>query len=283
MREFKIDDLVFDCRVSGNEENELVILLHGFPESSYVWREIMADISGRGFYCIAPNLRGYSKGARPHGKKNYSLNKLATDVVEIAKYAGREKFHLIGHDWGSAIGWKVAHDYPRSLLSWTGLSVPHLQSFFKAVRNDQEQIKMSRYIKDFQWPLLPELKIQKNDFQIFRELWKNSSNDEVEDYLTMFRGKGALTSALNYYRSNYDLLKEASKKNIMGDITVPTLFIWGEHDEAIGSSSVEDGHQYCIGYYKFLQLDGGHFLIQTKSKEVKTAISEHLTKFRTGN
>ena len=278
--EINIDKLVFDCRVSGNEKDELVILLHGFPESAYMWIELMKDISVLGFYCIAPNMRGYSRGARPSGKKNYTLEKLVADVMGIAKPTGRDKFHLIGHDWGAAIGWKTVYDHPDVILSWTGLSIPHLQAFGEAIVNDTQQQRMSRYMKAFQWPLLPEIRIRRNDFEIFRKLWKYSSKEEIEDYLSIFRDKKALSAALNYYRSNFRFIKKASKTQVLGNIEVPTLFIWGEKDMAIGPYSVEKSHEYIKNYYKFLKLDSGHWLIQSKYLEVKKEIQEHLLKFK---
>ena len=151
----KIDNLIFDCRTDGNKEDELIIFLHGFPETSYMWKKLMFSFSENGFYCIAPNLRGYSKGACPKGKKHYSLDKLAKDVLDISEFLNKPKFHLVGHDWGAAIGWKVVHDYKDRILSWTGISVPHLQAFGKAIVVDQEQSKMSQYIKNFQLPYLP--------------------------------------------------------------------------------------------------------------------------------
>jgi pimeloyl-ACP methyl ester carboxylesterase len=279
IKKIKIQNLTFDCRVAGKEEDELVILLHGFPESAYMWVDLMEDISALGYYCVAPDLRGYSKEACPKGKKNYGLGKLKADVMNIAKSLGREKFHLIGHDWGAAIGWQVVHDHPDAILSWTGLSVPHLQAFFEAIATDKDQKNKSRYMYAFQIPLLPEINIRKNDFKVFRKLWKNSSQTEVEDYLSIFRKKRSLTAALNYYRGNIKLVKAAAKEQIMGDISAPTLFIWGENDVAIGSVSVEKGHDFMKGYYKFLKLEAGHFLIQTNYLEIKTAVTEHLLKF----
>lgn len=278
--EIQIDKLTFDCLASGKEEDELVILLHGFPESAYMWRNLIEDISALGFYCIAPHTRGYSKGARPKGKKHYTLEKLSKDVMDIAKYAGRDKFHLIGHDWGAGIGWKVVHDHPGAILSWTGLSVPHIQAFFEAVMNDEQQRKMSRYIKDFQWPFIPEFLIRKNNFEAFRKLWKKSSKDEVEEYLSIFRDKYALTAALNYYRSNFKLLKKSAHTPILGDIEVPTLFIWGEKDVAIGPACVEKGHSFMKGHYQFLKVDGGHWLMQSRYSEIKPIILAHLERFR---
>ena len=277
--EITFEDLTFDCRVAGNKSDALVIFLHGFPETSFMWKNLILDISKLGFYCIAPNLRGYSNKACPPGKKNYTLDKLAKDVIGIAKAIGQDKFHLVGHDWGAGIGWKVTHDYPNAILSWTGLSVPHLQAFGEAILKDSEQNKMSQYVKSFQWPLLPEKMIRKNDFGLFRKLWIHSSKAEIEDYLSVFRDKKKLTAALNYYRSNYKLLKKAAKSQILGEINVATLFIWGEKDMAIGAFAVENGHKFMKNDYVFLKLDAGHWLIQTKYQEIKSALSEHLLKY----
>jgi pimeloyl-ACP methyl ester carboxylesterase len=278
--EISAGNLTFDCRVSGNRNDELVVLLHGFPQTSCMWHRLMRDLSEQGHYCIAPNLRGYSKGARPNGKEHYAVDALATDVTDIVKSTGRKSFHLIGHDWGAVVGWKVVHDYPTAILSWTGLSIPHCQAFGEAVVKDPQQKKMSGYMKKFQWPILPELKIRRNDFEIFRKLWKTSSPAEVEDYLSVFRDRAGLTAALNYYRSNYKLLTSAAKQKILGDIETPTLFVWGKRDGFVGHAAVAMSHQHMKGDYRFLEVDGGHFLIETNYAEVSKAIKEHLAKFK---
>ena len=272
----KIENFIFDCLTQGSKEGELIIFLHGFPESSYMWKELMSSFSENGFYCVAPNLRGYSKGACPKGKEHYSLDKLVNDVLDISKFLNKSKFHLVGHDWGAAIGWKVVHDYQDAILSWTGISVPHLQAFGKAIVVDEEQSKMSQYIKSFQLPYLPEMRIRKNDFKIFKKLWKNSESKAIANYLEVFRNPKQLTASLNYYRSNYKLLKKAAKGQILGDINVPTLFIWGNKDVAIGSYSVNESHQYMKNDYQFIELDSGHWLIQTNYYELKKAITRHI-------
>lgn len=274
--EIKIDNLTFDCRVAGKPENEMIILLHGFPETNFMWRNLMTDLSNKGYFCVAPNQRGFSKNACPKGKRNYAIEALVGDVMGLARHFKKGKFHLVGHDWGAAVGWGLVHDHPEVILSWTGISVPHLQSFGYAIAHDAEQRKMSQYIKLFQWPFVPEFLIRRNDFKIFRKTWRHSKDEEVEDYLSIFRNRKQLTAALNFYRGNFQLLKRAAKEEILGDIHVPTLFIWGKKDMAIGAASVEGGHQYMKGYYKYVELDSGHWLIQTQYEELKVAISEHV-------
>ncbi|MCL6265343.1 alpha/beta fold hydrolase [Flagellimonas myxillae] len=266
----------FDCRTHGNPQGEPIIFLHGFPETSYMWKRLMSTFPEESYYGVAPNLRGYSKGACPRGKRHYSLDKLSKDVMGISQFLGKDKFHLVGHDWGAVIGWKVVHDHPQAILSWTGVSVPHLQAFGKAMVLDEGQRKMSQYVRDFQWPLLPEKMLRKNDFKVFRKFWRHSEPEQVADYLKVFRNPRQLTAAINYYRSNYELLKKAAIGQILGNIQVPTLFIWGNQDLAIGAFGVNEGHQYMKSDYEFLELDAGHWLIQTEYDQLKNAITKHI-------
>ena len=277
----KIDNLIFDCRTIGDKENELVLFLHGWPETSHMWKKLMHSLSKNRFYCVAPDLRGYSKDACPKGIKQYRLDKLANDVLEISKFLNKPKFHLVGHDWGAVIGWKVVHDFHDRILSWTAISVPHIQAFGKAISVDDEQKKMSQYIKRFQVPFLPEMRIRKNDFAVLKRLWKNSEPSEVEEYFKVFRNPKQLTASINYYRSNYKLLKSALNNEILGDINIPTLFIWGNKDPAIGAYSVSQGHKYMKSDYEFLELDSGHWLIQSKYEEINGAVTKHLEKNKT--
>lgn len=275
-RTIKIDRLEFNCRVSGKEQDELVIFLHGFPETSYMWREIMDKISSLGFYCLAPDMRGYSQGACPKGIHNYTIKKLRDDVLNMANFLKKSRFHLIGHDWGAGIGWNVVFNNKDRIISWTGLSIPHPRAFGKAIKLDRDQKKKSRYIMLFLIPWLPEFIIRMNDFKIFKRLWQNSSSDEIENYLSVFRRKESLTSALNYYRANIG----KGKNELNGDIHVPTLFIWGKHDEAVGSFAVENNKNYIKADYTLLNLKGGHWLIQTNYSEVERALIEHLLKYK---
>ena len=277
IRTINTGEFEFECRVSGNEENELIILLHGFPETSFMWIGLMEKLASIGYYCVAPNMRGYSKNACPKGVKNYKTQKLVGDILSIADAINKNKFHLIGHDWGAGVGWNVVYQNPDRIISWTALSVPHLRGFAKAIKTDKVQSKKSRYIGWFLIPVIPEIVLRKNDFKKFTRLWKNSSDEELNDYLTVFRRKGALTAALNYYRANL----ARGKRQSIGDITRPTLFIWGKNDLAVGRVAAENNHKYMKGDYTFLELDGGHWLIQTNYPEVEKAIIEHLTKNKT--
>ena len=175
LKKIRVDNLEFDCRIAGSASNDLVIMMHGFPESSYMWTDLMSHLAEKGFYCVAPDLRGYSRDACPKGKKHYTIDTLSNDILNIAAALHFEKFHLIGHDWGAGIGWNIVYNHPEKIISWTAMSVPHNRAFGKALRTDPIQKKKSRYIGFFLLPYLPEIIIRLNDFKRFRRLWKHSS------------------------------------------------------------------------------------------------------------
>ncbi len=236
----------------------------------------MEKLSSQGYFCVATDMRGYSENTCPKGVKNYTIKKLYDDILNIADTLNLGQFHLIAHDWGAGIGWNVVCNYPDRIKSWTALSIPHTKAFAKAIKHDNEQKRMSRYIGWFLIPILPEMMLRKNNFKTLRKLWKNSTADELKNYLSVFGRRKSLTGAINYYRANF----RGKKRLFIGNINTPTLFIWGKKDFAIGAKAAEFNHKYMKGAYTYLPLEGGHWLIQTNYLEVETAIIEHLAEYK---
>ena len=270
-----VDELTFTCRVSGMEnDGEAVILLHGFPETSRMYYDLIPVLVSEGYKVVAPDQRGYSPGARPSKISDYSIDKLSQDVIDIADAFQFEKFHLIGHDWGSAVGWVTVAFHSDRVISWTALSVPHLDAFFKAMNNNPEQQRKSQYIKFFKKPILPEFYFSIFGYKYLRDIWRKSSKEEIEKYLEVFKQKGALKASLNWYRAN---MKNDDKS--IGDIAAPTLIIYGLKDMAIGEKSVDESEKYLKGDYKIEKLESGHWLIQESFESVSKSIINHLTNY----
>ena len=154
----KTKEFTFTCRVGGMEnDKETIFLLHGFPETSRMWNGLIKVLENEGYRIIAPDQRGYSKGARPSKVSDYTIDKLSEDVIDIANAFNIDRFHLVGHDWGSAVGWYIVSKYPDRIFTWSALSVPHLDAFAYSMRNDKTQKKKSEYIKFFNKPIIPEI------------------------------------------------------------------------------------------------------------------------------
>jgi pimeloyl-ACP methyl ester carboxylesterase len=276
----EVSGMIFKCRVAGNPTGEPVILLHGWPETSHMWIGLMEKLSAEGYYCIAPDQRGFSPQARPEKVKGYAIEFLAGDVIGIADAFSIKSFQLVGHDWGSAIGWAVVAFYPDRIKSWTAMSVPHLKAFSDAVRFDKKQKKMSQYMSFFQWRGIPEWFLLKKDRLNLRKTWKKSSPEELQDYLDVIGNKPALKASLGYYRANYKLLKKGQNMEDYLEVKTPTLMIWGKNDIAIGPVGVEGTAQYMKGAYEYVELDAGHWLMQEAFEECYASIKNHLAKYK---
>ena len=271
IKQINANGMVFKCRTAGlGNGGEPIIFLHGFPESSVMWSRIMVELALQGYQCVAPDQRGYSEGARPKKNKDYTVDKLATDVIAIADAFGFKKIHLVGHDWGAAVGWAVVQLYPDRINDWTALSIPHLKSFFDAKKYDPYQIEKSKYMSKFQIPIMPELKVKANNYKTLRDLWVVQTAEEVDDYLEILKPFSGRKAAFAWYRANNELSVNC------GEVSIPTLYIWGNNDLAIGRASVEGTKQYIKGEYKFVELNAGHWLIQEKYEDISNEITEHI-------
>ena len=264
------NNLTFTCRVSGLENTgETVILLHGFPSTSHMWHELIDFLSNENYRVIAPNQRGYSQGARPSEISEYRIDNLVEDVLDIADAMNIDKFHLVGHDWGSAVGWVVTATNKDRIFTWTALSVPHLDAFGDAIVNDETQENKSSYIDFFRMKFLPELYFKFLNYRNLKNIWSSSSDMQIEKYMNVFGQRKAITGALNWYRAN-----EFDRK--IGDIYVPTLMIYGLNDAAIAEKGVDETEKYVKAPYTLKKLNVSHWIMQESFEEVSVFILDHL-------
>ena len=264
------NNLTFTCRVSGLENaGETVILLHGFPSTSHMWHELIDFLSNENYRVIAPNQRGYSQGARPSEISEYRIDNLVEDVLDIADAMNIDKFHLVGHDWGSAVGWVVTATNKDRILTWTALSVPHLDAFGDAIVNDETQENKSSYIDFFRMKFLPELYFKFLNYRNLKNIWSSSSELQIQKYMNVFGQRKAITGALNWYRAI-----EFDRK--IGDIYVPTLMIYGLNDAAIAEKGVDETEKYVKAPYTLKKLNVSHWIMQESFEEVSVFILDHL-------
>lgn len=273
----KANGLEFAVDIRGDKTDTPVILLHGFPESAVMWDKFMDELTANGYYAIAPNQRGYSAGARPEDVDQYKLKYLSSDIVAIADQLGLEKFHVIGHDWGAAVGWTVSAENPDRVISYAAISVPHVDAFGKAYREDPSQFESSAYIRFFQKAILPEFMLAKSDYKALKSIWSSHDEAEINHYISILGQENALKSAVNWYRANFSVFTD--DKGI-GKVNVPVTFIWGAQDHALKRSGVMDTKNYVDGEYKFIEMDATHWIIQEKYQELAGNLLTHLAKYR---
>jgi pimeloyl-ACP methyl ester carboxylesterase len=267
-----VGDMTLTGRVAGPADGELVVLLHGFPQTSYEWRHQLAALAEAGYRAVAPDQRGYSPGARPDGVEQYATPRLEADVLAVADWFGGHRFHLVAHDWGAIVAWQVAGHYPERLHSLTILSVPHPAAFRRAISDDAEQKEKSGYMLFFQQPDEPERMFLSNDAAGLRAVFTGHDPDAVDDYVRVLTQPGAMTAALNYYRAMNGGLAD------IGPIDVPTLFIWSTDDVAVARSGAEATAQHVRAPYRFEVLDGvSHWVPDQAPAEVNRLLLDHLS------
>ena len=267
-------DLSFRARVAGLDgDGPALLLLHGFPETSIMWDPLIESAERAGFRVVAFDQRGYSPLARPDGVDAYRLPELVADVFAVADAVGFEKFHLVGHDWGSIVGWAAAGQDRERVLSLASLSIPHPG----AIRVANEGEGPPLYVRVFRMPGLPETLFTAGDLALMRNaLYASMPEHQVDEYLTVFSEPGALRAALNWYRAMPDQF--IASEDIAAEVVQPVLYVFGTRDlQVFTRKEVRDLQpRFVTGPYEQIELDAGHWLIQEQPDDVVKAVMQHL-------
>lgn len=263
-----VGDLTFDVRTLGPQDGRPVVLLHGFPENSLSWSAVAARLADEGLRVIAPDQRGYSPGARPAGVESYTTDALAGDVVGIADALGLETFHLVGHDWGAAVGWVVAAHHAERLRTFTAVSVPHLAAYGAALAGDPDQQQRGSYIELLRQAGRAEDLLLADDARRLRAMYGGIVPDsQVASYVGQLSEPGALTAALSWYRAM------RSDLGSLPATTVPTTYVWSDEDMAIGRTGAERCGDFVDADFRFVELTGiSHWIPEEAPDSLAEAI-----------
>lgn len=266
--------------VQAGRGRRLVLLLHGFPEFWYGWRQQLPALSPY-FTVAAPDLRGYNETDKPDW--GYELDVLSADVVELILTLGYERAIVVGHDWGGFIAWMVAITHPHRVERLVTLNIPHPSKAVEHLRTNPRQMLRSMYAAFFQVPWLPELLISANDYAALEPIFRGTairrdtfSDDDIQAYTAALRKPGSLTAALNYYRA----LGRSNLNHLIGShmvVQVPTLMIWGEKDIALGIELTYGTHTYVPDLRMQYIPNCSHWVQHEQPELVNQSICEFLS------
>jgi pimeloyl-ACP methyl ester carboxylesterase len=263
---------------SGSQEGPLVILLHGFPEFWYGWRNQLGPLADTGLRVVAPDLRGYGLSDKPEGLDAYRLDVLAEDITGLIEALGYEKASLVGHDWGGIIAWAVAALHPERVERLVILNAPYPKISALTLLLHPQQFIKSAYILFFNLPRLPEKWLPEDDWRLMIEALRKSSRngtfgaDDLRQYLWAWEQKGALTAMLNYYRALVRRPVELPDEKI----AAPTLILWGKQDTALGSYLAKDSLKHCLNGQLIFFEETTHWIQHEESEAVNTRLKEFL-------
>jgi pimeloyl-ACP methyl ester carboxylesterase len=268
------NDLRFDALAAGPAQGELVLLLHGFPQTAHSWRRLLPLLGDAGFRAIAPHLRGVSPGARPAQRDAYATEPLVADVIGLAEALGARRFHLVGHDWGGALAWQVAARHPERLSSLTVVSTPHPLAFRRALDDPAtDQAQRSGYMAVFRTEGAGEDMWLGRGPAGLREIYASAglTEEEAAPCVAAFSDRATLTAFLNWYRAG-DPADPTGKP-----VAPPTLYVWSTGDPALGREAAEWTRDYVLGEYRFEVFDGvDHWIPEHAADRLAGLLLEHL-------
>ena len=266
-------------------EGPLVLLLHGYPDNAHSWEHQLVALAAAGYRAVAPFMRGYPPTQVPPGGY-YDRATLARDVAGlIDALGGGEPCHLVGQDWGAAIGYGVLGAFPRRIRRAVMLAVPHPVVIRRTLRRSPAQVIRSFHWFLFQLPWLPERLVSARNAAFLEFLWWLWSPDyrdraHVAAIRTTMADRSVATATLAYYRaalqpSHRDPALAELYAMLDRPIEVPTRVLCGSKD--MRGRMLEDQRDLFRADYQWHIVDGaGHFLHRERPAEVNRQILDWL-------
>jgi pimeloyl-ACP methyl ester carboxylesterase len=225
-----------------------ILLLHGWPDSVYVWRNQVPFLGANGFRVITPDLRGFGRSDRPEGVSAYSLQNAVSDALGVLDAYGIGAADVVGHDWGAAVAWLTAALHPDRVRKLVVLSVPH-----PLTPPTLRQREMAWYQLFFQFDGTAEAWLQHDDWALFREVLRG--NGDIDRYVTDLSRENALTASLNWYRANL-APRPPGPLLSLPPVQAPTLGIWSTNDHYLDGERMKMSERFVMGPWRYEQIEG---------------------------
>ena len=258
-------------------EGPLVVLLHGFPEFWYAWRQQIEPLAAAGFRVVAPDTRGYNLSSKPDGVKAYDIGLLAADIRDFIHERGAESALLVGHDWGGSIAWTLAMNHPEVVDRLAILNAAHPRRLSEGLRHPS-QLRKSWYFFFFATPGLPEDVVHARDWHFFRHFLHDAhpayTPEEMDRYIEAWSQPGAATGMINYYRSSVRTPPKQAAAALR-PIKAPTLVIWGERDRYLNEDLAEPEHDDVPNLDRVERLpDASHWVHHDEAERVNQLLTD---------
>lgn len=238
-----------------------ILLLHGVPESWYCWHNQIPFLA-RQFRVIALDLKGYGRSGKDDG--DYTTPTCAREIISLLDHLGIENFRLAGHDWGSPIADRICEQVPGRVIQYVRASISvHRYD----VRNSLHHLFLNHH-PDAGARLM-------NRAAAYVQAWFDSScypetkppQIEIDRIALEFSQPGVGDAVVRYFR-------DMSKTPPMdySKLTMPVLYIHGEHDPRQPLEYVQGIENFIPGLQAVLLLECGHFVTHERPEEVSKAM-----------
>ena len=250
----------------------LIIMIHGFPDFWYSWRDQMAALSDR-YQCVAIDQRGYNLSDKPKGVENYRMPLLVGDVAAVIQSLGRDKAIIVGHDWGGMVAWNFALMHPEMTDKLIILDLPHPRGLSRELAHNPEQQKNSQYARNFQQP---DAASKVNAEGLARRITDPEAHAK---YLEAFQ-RSDIEAMLNYYKANYPREPYLEDTSPVVKVQAPVLMFHGLKDTALLSGALNNTWDWVAQDLTLVTVPNAGHWVQTDasdlvSKTMKAWLSIH--------
>jgi pimeloyl-ACP methyl ester carboxylesterase len=238
-----------------------VLLLHGFPDSLQLWREVAPRLVAAGHRVIALDQRGFGESDAPVGRRHYGINALVEDLSGVLRsLAVDEPVHVMGHDWGAAVTWALAMARPQLLRSAVAISVGHPREYGLA---GLEQKRKGLYVLGWQFAGLAERWLEADGYARLRH-WLRQHPDPGSCVRDVSR-PGRLTAGLNWYRANLHTVLTRTWPACQ----VPMLGIWSSEDHCLAEDQMARSARRMAAPWRYQRIEGaGHWLPLERPEQI---------------
>ena len=122
----KAGDVTLSVHLAGPEDGRPLLLVHGWPELAYSWKNQIGPLAEAGYRVIAPDLKGFGGSDRPKDVSQYAVDPMMADFANLLDALGHEEAVFVGHDWGGILVWHAAMLIPERVSGVIGVNTPHL-------------------------------------------------------------------------------------------------------------------------------------------------------------
>lgn len=243
----------------------LVVMIHGFPDFWYTWRDQMEALS-KDYQVVAIDQRGYNLSDKPKGVENYDMRLLVGDVAAVVKHLKREKAIIVGHDWGGIVAWTFAMMLPDMTDKLIILNLPHPRGLNRELANNPQQQKNSQYARNFQQPDAHK------DMTAARLAGWVRDPEAKKKYVEAFN-RSDFEGMLNYYKRNYPREPYTEDTSPVIKVKMPVLMIHGLKDTALLAGALNNTWEWLEKDLTLVTIPGaGHFVQQDASDLVTRTI-----------
>jgi pimeloyl-ACP methyl ester carboxylesterase len=240
--------------VSGGS-GKLVLFYHGFPSYWYSWKHQLTALA-KDYHVVAVDGLGANLSDKPTSTAAYDISTLARQLQQLAHALnGGETFILVGHDWGGALAWAYAQQYPQDLDKLIVLSAPPYNLFLELLQSNSAQQQASTYIERLK-KFGNEKTLGVDEANLmwsvgYRELLerKQLSPTDGEHFKKALAQPGALEGGIKWYQANIPATSKITEEDFWPTRTAATpvksLLIWGGEDKTFVPAFLEQLPEYA--------------------------------------